>query len=400
MTRLAALGCSALLASVFAASACSEDTPPPLDPGHENGGEANGGSASRGGSAGRGGAVGEGGDESGGAHPGGAPGALGGEGSGLSGGAGGEPPGGGGQPEPPPPPDLVTSNGGPWPDSATGRCSNGTTLSACPQKGDAFFGQDGTYRLNVPTYVATASTLTDEITELVWQLAPPLEPLTQAEAETYCEELELAGETDWRLPTRREYVSLLDEGKGAGYALPAAIPFSSTGTCWTSSESGVTPGLFFVVNDEEGTWNVVVEESPYAARCVRGAALDAALETGAGVVTDTGSSLTWHETEEAAEPRTWQEALEYCEALSVAGKDDWRLPNIKELATLVDESVMAAPVLAAAFGSEAARKYWSSTPAGQFLTDQAVLGLDTDFGSSVSIDMNETSAARCVRTAD
>jgi Protein of unknown function (DUF1566) len=314
-------------------------------------------------------------------------------------GAGGERLGTGGEPQQPEP-DLIASSGGPWPDSFTGLCSNASTLTVCPKQGEAFFGQDGTYRINVPTYRATASTLTDEVTELVWQITPPEQPLTHTQATSYCDELELAGQTDWRLPTRLEYISLLDEGKGAGYALPADIPFDTTGTFWTASASGVTPTLFFVVDDAEGTWNVFLEGTELQARCVRGAALSGALEADNGVVIDTMTSLTWQASELTNARVTWEEALDYCETLGVGGKEDWRLPSIKELATLIDESATVAPVIAASFGAVAERKYWSSTPTAPFLSDPAAFVLDTDFGISMSLNMSETSAARCVRTAD
>jgi hypothetical protein len=33
---------------------------------------------------------------------------------------------------------------------------------------------------------------------------------------------------------------------------------------------------------------------------------------------------------------SWQDALRYCEGLNFAGHDDWRLPNIRELQSIVD----------------------------------------------------------------
>ena len=51
-----------------------------------------------------------------------------------------------------------------------------------------------------------------------------------------------------------------------------------------------------------------------------------------------------------------------CEALNLASHSDWRLPNVKELRTLVDNTKSAAPVIdAAAFPSTQSSGYWSST---------------------------------------
>jgi Protein of unknown function (DUF1566) len=406
MKRLAAYSCSALLTVLVVAPACSGDddgAAPPLSTGGS-------GAGGRGGTGGRpsGGATANGGvagaDEPGGATPGGAAGSSGGGDGGSpdvggAAGVGGEPFGTGGEPSPPPPPDLIEATGGPWPDSLTGICSNGATLSTCPQKGAPYFGQDGTYRLNVPSYTATATQLTDAVTGLTWQVSPPKEPLTQSEAASYCDGLELGGHDDWRLPSRVEYVSLLDEGKGAGYALPPAVPFDATGTYWTSSTSGVTVGLFFVVDDAVGGWNVVVEDSESPARCVRGAALTGSLQAEGGVVTDSMTGLVWQASELEATTRTWAEALDYCESLVLAGKSDWRLPSIKELATLVDEAAVTSPVIAAVFGAEAAKQYWSSTPTEPFLSSPAAFVLDTDFGIAATRSMTESIAARCVGSA-
>jgi hypothetical protein len=55
----------------------------------------------------------------------------------------------------------------------------------------------------------------------------------------------------------------------------------------------------------------------------------------AGTVTDLATGLMWQQTDSGI-PMDWESALGYCENLEYAGYDDWRLPNAKELQSIVD----------------------------------------------------------------
>lgn len=54
-------------------------------------------------------------------------------------------------------------------------------------------------------------TISDNLTQLVWQKVPTTTPLTWEQALTYAEGLTLAGASDWRLPNIKELQSLNDE---------------------------------------------------------------------------------------------------------------------------------------------------------------------------------------------
>ncbi len=60
-------------------------------------------------------------------------------------------------------------------------------------------------------------------------------------------------------------------------------------------------------------------------------------DNGNGTVSDATTGLTWQQTDDATK-RNWQSALEYCSALTLAGKTDWHLPEINDLETLIDRS--------------------------------------------------------------
>jgi hypothetical protein len=83
------------------------------------------------------------------------------------------------------------------------------------------------------------------------------------------------------------------------------------------------------------------------------------LDNGDGTVTDTETGLMWQQAEAGA--MTWEAALAYCEALSLAGQDDWRLPNRNELQSIVDYDFYDPATDTTAFPGAESSYYWSST---------------------------------------
>ncbi len=54
-------------------------------------------------------------------------------------------------------------------------------------------------------------------------------------------------------------------------------------------------------------------------------------------VTDSTNNLMWQDNAVVKTDKyTWEGAISYCEGLSHAGHDDWRLPTIIELSSIVD----------------------------------------------------------------
>lgn len=235
-----------------------------------------------------------------------------------------------------------------------------------PNPGEPFYGQDANYIRNQPSYTDNGDgTITDNVTGLMWQKDMG-EQITYDEAETVAKSLTLGGYNDWRVPTIKELYSLiLFTGKVNGEtAIKNFInetyfiqPLGNTAIgereidaqTWSSTKY---VGLTFNTNETVFGVNFVdgrikgysiykngVASKKYF-RMVRGNpvyGINDFVDNNDGTISDNATGLMWQKADDGV-ARDWQEALEYGENLELAGYTDWRLPNIKELQSIVDYS--------------------------------------------------------------
>jgi len=86
-------------------------------------------------------------------------------------------------------------------------------------------------------------------------------------------------------------------------------------------------------------------------------------DNGDGTITDNATGLMWVANPTAAGvggTYTWTDAISACENLSYAGYTDWRLPNVKELHSIVDYGTYN-PCIDTTYFTSTAGLYWSST---------------------------------------
>ncbi|MEI6207109.1 MAG: DUF1566 domain-containing protein [Desulfuromonadales bacterium] len=83
-------------------------------------------------------------------------------------------------------------------------------------------------------------------------------------------------------------------------------------------------------------------------------------DNGNGTVTDSKTGLVWQQGE-GGSMTSWDNALTYCEGLSLGGQNDWRLPNIKELKSLIDYARYSPAIDQTYFPNAVVSYYWSST---------------------------------------
>ena len=115
-------------------------------------------------------------------------------------------------------------------------------------------------------------------------------------------------------------------------------------------------------NWSESSIAYIASDSFYA-RCVRsGQAVspfsftDNADET----ITHNNTGLMWQKNDDGI-TKTWDQAIGYCEGLIHAGVTDWRLPNIKELESIIDFSLIHPAIDKIYFPNVQSSGYWSST---------------------------------------
>jgi hypothetical protein len=77
------------------------------------------------------------------------------------------------------------------------------------------------------------------------------------------------------------------------------------------------------------------------------------------VVVDSIYKLMWQDGKEIYRG-TYDEAIKYCDNLSFAGFDDWRLPTVNELISITDKSKFN-PAINSVFKYVESSDYWSST---------------------------------------
>ncbi|MGA1842803.1 MAG: DUF1566 domain-containing protein [bacterium] len=152
------------------------------------------------------------------------------------------------------------------------------------------------------------------------------------------------GYTDWRLPTIKELKSISDSEFYDPSLNKDFFPFTHSSHYWSSTTKAQHVGRAWQVNFYSGkVGDSHKSESSHHVRAVRGGhnvPFSAFKDNGDGTVTDTLTGLMWYQ-EEWGENKKWGDALTDCENLSFPDSNpynDWRLPNDKELQSLVDYS--------------------------------------------------------------
>ena len=117
-----------------------------------------------------------------------------------------------------------------------------------------------------------------------------------------------------------------------------------------------------------------------------------------GMVFDSRTNLLWQDSYrdngDKIKQTTWQDALIYCEELTLGGNSDWRVPNIVELKSIKDVGRVK-PAISAIFKITRPSYYWASTTPSSSTSN--AWGVDFYNGHGHWNSKKTNGAVRCVR---
>ena len=300
------------------------------------------------------------------------------------------------------------------------------------------FGEDSDYLINPPSYTkldasgndlpdsATTWTLVrDNVTGLIWEVKTDDgsvhdkdnqytwydgNPATNGGAagtpgdgtdtEDFINALNtenFGGYSDWRLPTIDELAYIVNYGVYGPSIDTNYFPNTVSSDYWSSTTFAGNTGNAWNISFSNGYDYLYNKSGAYYVRAVRGGQsrlLGHLVINGDETVTDNDTGLMWQQGEVESE-MDWETSVSYCETLALGGYTDWRLPNEKELRSVVDYGVYGPSIDTNYFPNTLSSYYWSSTTRAHYTG--GAWGIGFSYGDDSYYDKSDAYYVRAVR---
>ena len=260
---------------------------------------------------------------------------------------------------------------------------NNTGIIALPTEGQSFYGQNTNHPGNIPTYTDNGDgTITDNISGLMWEKTADknedgiinyADKYTQSQAVTNAASCRTGGFSDWRLPSIKEQYSLImyygAEPSPTATSQGNAVPYINI-NYFTFGYGDLNSSLHGASSNERLIDAQYATTSIYVSTTMNGASTmfgvnfaDGRIKgypannvkkyyvkyvrdntnygendfknNNDGTITDNATGLMWMQNDNGT-PILWENALSYAEGYSFASYSDWRLPDVKELQSIID----------------------------------------------------------------
>lgn len=240
----------------------------------------------------------------------------------------------------------------------------------------------------------------DRDADLVYTQTPQHQPGDASEFVALVNGRGLCGASDWRLPTALELQSLADHGSPGinGMAIDTQwFPNQRPFPYWSGEVFSYISDYGWLVDLGSATVSFQGRTSPWPVMLVRGAGLGGGKRYVANgpEVTDTLTGMVWQRCPlgqswsgtactGAATWLDWPSAMAAAKSAATNSGLPWRLPNLKELNSLVDRTQYAPSMDRVAFPWPQSLGLWSSTPASDVAGEVWVS--DTLYGNAYHFD--------------
>jgi hypothetical protein len=292
----------------------------------------------------------------------------------------------------------------PIPDTGQTKCyyADGDEISPCPSPGQDFYGQDAQYICNPPSYTkldgsgnplpGTAPSwvmVRDDVTRLIWEVKTDDGSIHDKDTTYNWHDAQnvfiaalntshFGGYADWRVPTAKELMSIVNQDAFSPSINTNFFPNTVSSYYWSSTTHIYYQDEAWIVYFDNGELSSYHKTGSHdhLVRAVRGeesGSVDHFIDNGDGTVTNADTDLMWQKDSAPGYNYTWQQALAYCENLTLAGYNDWRLPNINELQSLVDYESDYPSINTTFFPDTKSSYYWSSTTHAHYLYDTLIV---------------------------
>ncbi len=265
---------------------------------------------------------------------------------------------------------------------------------------DGYYAERG-LGLSRESYIEeTATIVKDSVTNLYWNNTEKLG--SAATAHNTCESLTDMNKGDWRVPTVLELATLLNYKDISptidDELLTVLFNDSTSANVWASEYSLASQEYAYFVNFKDGLIGNQVNNRYLSILCVSGNRYDSNinLKPFDGYAEETKSNLMWEDSSVIRTYLTWEAAIDRCEKLTLAGHDDWRMPNINEVLSIVDysENLYQREEFVVA-----SRAVWSSTAFPADAEEYVYTAIESP-GKTSYTNKEKTRNVRCVRTMD
>jgi hypothetical protein len=244
----------------------------------------------------------------------------------------------------------------------------------------------------------------------------------------------LCGAHDWRLPTVKELESIVDFGRAGPAVDPAYFPNTADSYYWSATPYAGDGRIAWYVSFNHGSASHGVRDFGLHVRLVRGGTIaddyrspagatrncnDAMVaatpsaqffDHGDGTVTDRRTGLRWRRCAEGqrwsggictgdATLHRWPEAMALGRTTGEGAREngvEWRLPDVAELRSIVEEGCHSPAINAGIFPGSPAARFWSASPVAAY--PGRAWTVDFTMGNAGYDEGAASSAVRLVRS--